>query len=415
MIALPFGKKVTGIYRPPYSKSILIRSIIIASLIDRKVTIKNFTPCEDVQYAIEIAGKTRKISFFENEIHFEGKRSNFKEKEIFFCGGSATIARFLLAIFSFMEGERIIDGNENLRKRDLSSSIENARHNGAKVIELKEKGKLPLKVFGSIKNKIIELSDDSSSQFSSGVLIGSSIFKKGSKIILIKSVSNPYIEMTYKVLRKFNFGLKKRKNVFFIEESHPKDATIEIEGDFSNASFFIAGNILTKGNLNILGLKKNSIQGDSKIVEILKENGLFTKFRKGFLKISGSIKRGITVNLKDFPDLLPPLSIIALSSEGKSTFYGVKRLKDKESSRCDAIKDILNSIGAKVKIGDDFLEITPSSKYKGAVFDPRGDHRIAMMCGFLGLIAKGSILKDEMCVSKSYPNFWEDFKAVLCD
>ncbi|MCX7830272.1 MAG: 3-phosphoshikimate 1-carboxyvinyltransferase, partial [Acidobacteria bacterium] len=404
---------IEGDYVPPPSKSFAIRSLIIASLCKNQSLLQGIGESEDVLSALRIISKWRETKKSKDNL-FVGRWKCAVPEGRYFVGGSATIARFLLAIFSFLEGERILDGNKNLRKRDLSSSIQAARSLGAELVELKEKGKLPIKIVGKKpKANNFEVYDPLSSQFASGVLIALAFHEKKFIITIKKEVSFPYIKMTEEVLKKFGADIIFRGNQFVIEKSNLKGRDIEIEKDYSSASFFIAGAVATGGKIRVCGLKRNSSQGDKKILKILKDSGVNVVWQEDFLEVEGLPKKGFSANLKNCPDLLPPLVVVALKSPFESIFKGISRLKMKESSRAEVLSKAINKIGGKSEIEGDILKIIPSNSYKGAALDPQNDHRIAMAFAMIGLFAKGTKIINPQCTKKSYPDFWKDFEKLL--
>lgn len=408
-LPIPFGAKVEGDYFPPPSKSYAIRSLIVASLSKGKSFLKDVGFSDDVKAAVDVIRKWRDVEVANCGVLIKEGNLEICEGK-YFVKGSATLFRILLGLFSFTNGERVIDGDESLKKRDFSCSIEAAK-NFAKEIE--KKGKVPLKVSGkTLTKRVIEINDPSSSQFASGVLIAVSFLKKNCAVKVLNRVSFPYLKMTEEVLKLFGAKITSSKNKFVIEKSDLYGKDVEIEKDYSNASFFIAGAAATNGKIRVYGLKKNSKQGDKNFLKILKSIGINVRWNRGFVEVWGFPKKAIEVDLTETPDLLPPLSVVALKCSQKSIFYGVSRLKSKESSRVEVLTEAIRKIGGDAKIEGDVFTIQPSKNYKGALLDPQNDHRIAMAFAMFGLFAKGTKVKNPDCVKKSYPKFWDDFEKI---
>lgn len=411
--SIPFGVKIEGIYTPPPSKSFAIRNLIVASLAENESLIKNIGYSDDVKSALQVIKKWRNIRIYGNDVLVSKWKNKISEGK-YFVKDSALLARILLALFSFLEGKRVIDGNENLRKRDLSSSIESARKTGAKITEIDKKGKLPVVVEGKIfKKNRIEIKDRISSQFSSGVLISLAFLKKKCEVKIEKEISFPYIKMTEETLKKFGAKISSSRRQFYLEKSILKGTEIEVEKDFSAAAFFGAGALVTEGSVKIFGLNKKSSQGDKKFFEIIKKAGATVNWENNYVEVSGLPKQGIKVDLKNYPDLLPPLSVVALKCPSESIFHGILRLKAKESSRAEEIAETINKIGGKAVISENILKIYPSKNYKGIVLDPKDDHRLAMAYALVATFTKGIKLKNFECVNKSYPSFWIDFSSLI--
>ncbi len=411
--SIPFDVKIEGNYFPPPSKSYAIRSIIIASLSENESLIRNIGSSDDVKSALNIIKKWREIKVCGDDVLLSKWENKILEGK-FYVRGSALIVRIFLALFSFLKGKRVIDGNKNLRNRDFSSSIDSARRIGAKVCELNKKGRLPITIDGRIfKQNKIEIMDESSSQFASGILILLAFLKKKCEVKIAKGVSFPYIKMTEEILKMFGCKILSEGKKFYIEKSKLKGTEIKVEKDFSSASIFCAGALVTGGKLRVFGLERKSSQSDKKFFKIIKKMGATVKWKNNYIEVSGSPAKGIEVDLKDSPDLLPSLSVLALKCSSESIFKGIARLKTKESSRAEEIAKTINKIGGKSVISNDVLKIYPSSNYKGTILDPMDDHRLAMAYALIGTFARGTKLKNPECVNKSYPSFWKDFSKLI--
>ena len=119
----------------------------------------------------------------------------------------------------------------------------------------------------------------------------------------------------------------------------------------------------------------------------------------------------IRADLSDCIDLLPTLAVLAAVADGTSELAGIERARIKESNRVAAVKEGLERMGVKVVEEKDRLLVT-GSKPMGAVIDSKGDHRIAMAFSVLGSVAGETIIGDAGCVSKTYPEFWDELKNI---
>ena len=82
-------------------------------------------------------------------------------------------------------------------------------------------------------------------------------------------------------------------------------------------------------------LNIESLQGDRKILDILRDFG--AKVEIGDLvTIEPNYRKNIEVDLKDVPDLLPILAILATSADGGvSKFYNGERLRLKKERQIE--------------------------------------------------------------------------------
>lgn len=129
------------------------------------------------------------------------------------------------------------------------------------------------------------------------------------------------------------------------------------------------------------------------------------------LMVNPSETLGTTIDLKDIPDLGPILMLLAARSKGVSTFKNVSRLRIKESDRLQAMIDNLSSLGVKLELTEDELKVYgQKTLYPTKTLKSYGDHRIAMTLAIASIISsKALVIDDISVVSKSYPNFFNDF------
>ena len=112
-------------------------------------------------------------------------------------------------------------------------------------------------------------------------------------------------------------------------------------------------------------------------------------------------------------DEIPVLAAVLAFAPGASVFRGVGELRFKESDRLAATVELLQLAGCEaVAEGDDLLiagGLKPAA-IKPFEFDPKGDHRLAMVAMVLEFVAqKTCTILDRSCVEVSFP----DFAAVL--
>ena len=186
-----------------------------------------------------------------------------------------------------------------------------------------------------------------------------------------------------------------------------------IEADYSQAAFFIVAALIGKKPITIKGLNKDSIQGDAKIIDVIKQMGAKFEFDQDLIVRPSQIK-GINIDMSNIPDLGPALSVLGAFAIGETRLLNIERLKIKESNRVTCVIEELSKF--KIKIYEENSQLVIRNykfpHYHGVV-STHGDHRIAMMLAILMNFATGQItLDDESVVNKSYPNFWVDYKNL---
>lgn len=399
-----YPRSLSGSINIPASKSFCHRAIIAASLAEGISEIKKISLSDDIQstlLAMKALGshiEQRKNIYFIQKEKPEKKAKNLKID----CSESASTLRFLIPISMLQEREVSFYGKHNLPKRPLSP-----------YFPIFEKSKIFFSTESADKNLCISLKGqlvagnytlpgNVSSQFISGLLFALPLLEGDSSLTILSDLeSKSYVDMTLDILYHFGIEIQEKGNTFIIPgNQHYIPQELSMEGDYSQAAFFLVANSLGS-KIQIEGLSKNSKQGDKVILEFL--NALEHKTKEEVLVLDGS----------QCPDIIPVLSLRAALTPGKTRIIKIERLRVKECDRLHATAEVLHRLGAKVKEGKDFLELEGVSKLQGNSVSSYGDHRMAMMIAIASTCCDGAIFLDNAdCVSKSYPNFWKDFTSL---
>jgi 5-enolpyruvylshikimate-3-phosphate synthase len=186
-----------------------------------------------------------------------------------------------------------------------------------------------------------------------------------------------------------------------------------VEGDWSNAAFWLCAGAMPGGNIEMSGLDRESVQGDREICAILKQMGACLEWAGDVLHISEGKRLGAQIDARAIPDLVPVLCAVAAVSSGETVIKNAGRLRLKESDRLTAVAQTLNALGAKITEEPDGLRIQGVHRLKGGTVDAWGDHRIAMMAAVASLACESAVtITGGQAVNKSYPAFWEKFRAL---
>jgi 3-phosphoshikimate 1-carboxyvinyltransferase len=290
----------------------------------------------------------------------------------------------------------------------------------ARCTSIKDDGTPPIVTFGGgIEGGETSLVGDISSQFISSLLLSTPKAKNETRIALTTQLeSKPYITMTLDVLRKHGIKADYPSDYhrFLIpceQEYHPTNHSIE--GDYSSAAFILAAAALTKSSVKVTNLRKNTLQGDRIILDILKEMGVTVDADEDYVEVTGvqSDLTGFEIDLRDAPDLIPTCVVLACFANGETTINGVRRLRFKESDRVASLISELAKMGSKIIVDKDSFIIEGKANFQGAEICSHKDHRIAMSCAVAALRAKGkTTIRGIECVRKSYPNFAEDLRSL---
>ncbi|WP_462247726.1 3-phosphoshikimate 1-carboxyvinyltransferase [Parvimonas micra] len=398
------------------SKSLLHRAIILSGIAkDREIILEQVnTISEDIEATltcIEKLGAKTKVE--RDSIRITSLGNIKKSKVELHCKESGTTLRLLLPLVSTFSKEATVDCSEGLRKRPIRELIETLEESG---LYFKEKG-FPINISGNVTTDFFKISGDISSQYVSGLLLLSSLLDQRSSIYLTtKLESRAYVNITIKVLRDFGIIVNElEEGVFEIYGGRDKilpPKEYQIEGDWSNAAFFLVGGCLGD-SIKMSGLNLESSQGDKKIVQILKKAGAILTCSDDFISSNRSHLNSFEVDFSETPDLFPILSVVAALSKGQSILKGGERLKLKESNRIESTFQMLKSLGADVKKREDGLIIQGKEILDGGIVNSFNDHRIVMSVTMASIRCKEPVsIVNAGAVKKSYPNFFEDFKKV---
>jgi 3-phosphoshikimate 1-carboxyvinyltransferase len=188
--------------------------------------------------------------------------------------------------------------------------------------------------------------------------------------------------------------------------------TFTVEPDATSASYFAAAAALIGGLVELRGLKRDSVQGDTAFIEVLARMGAHVEWTAGGVRITGTGSvHGVDLEMNDTPDVVPTLAAIAPFASSSTRIRKVAFIRHHESDRLAALAMELRRIGAVVTELPDGLEIIPSQTHAAAV-ETYNDHRIAMAFAIAGLKTPGIRIKDPGCVAKTYPGFFDDLKSL---
>lgn len=398
------------------SKSLLHRAIILSGIAKGRETILEQvnTISEDIEATLTCLEKLGAKTKVEGDSIRITSLGNIKKSKVeLHCKESGTTLRLLLPLVSTFSKEATVDCSESLRKRPIRELIETLEESG---LYFKEKG-FPINISGNVTTDFFKISGDISSQYVSGLLLLSSLLDQRSSIYLTtKLESRAYVNITIKVLRDFGIIVNElEEGVFEIYGGRDKilpPKEYQIEGDWSNAAFFLVGGCLGD-SIKMSGLNLESSQGDKNIVQILKKAGAILTCSDDCISSNRSHLNSFEVDFSETPDLFPILSVVAALSKGQSILKGGERLKLKESNRIESTFQMLKSLGADVKKREDGLIIQGKEILDGGIVNSFNDHRIVMSVTMASIRCKEPVsIVNAGAVKKSYPNFFEDFKKV---
>jgi 3-phosphoshikimate 1-carboxyvinyltransferase len=401
----------------PPSKSISHRAMICAALSEGT---SHITPIdlrgEDVAATAScLATLGTSLHMTDNSLKIHGGTSRLQiqllhsEPAVLDCGESGSTLRFMIPLLLLLDRPAVFQGHGMLMTRPMAPYLKALEEKGA-IFQAEGN---TLSVQGHLGSGAYLLPGDISSQYLSGLLMTLPLAEGDSEIRLTTPLeSESYVEMTIAVMREFGVFVDKgtdgRYRIPGNQAYRAKDYSVE--ADHSAAAFFLAAGALGC-NTGCHGLLRDSLQGDRAMASIIEACGgeiLWNDFLG--LHAKADTIRPITVDIRDCPDLAPPIAALLCFAEGESRITGAARLRMKESDRLHALATQLSAIGADIREEADQLVIRGVKELHGGSIDPQNDHRIAMAAAVASIRSKGTVtILNPDCVKKSYPDFWKDF------
>ncbi|MBL4652562.1 MAG: 3-phosphoshikimate 1-carboxyvinyltransferase [Flavobacteriales bacterium] len=396
---------IQGAAHLPASKSESNRALIIEALLSEKHLVGNVSKAADTQTLVRILKEFR-----EGNVEFD-------------VGPAGTTMRFLTAFFSVQKGRQTLTGSERMKQRPISILVDALRTLGASVDYVKKEGYPPVKINESqLVSNEIEIDGGVSSQYISALMLIAPTLTGGLEIKIFNDlVSGPYLEMTASIIRHFGGEVMFSQSSIRISPKKYNSVSFSVESDWSAASYWYEIVAFSDtAEIELKGLKKDSLQGDSIVVEIFKNFGVETNFTTGNVilkKVDVALPALFEYDFTLCPDLAQTIAVTCVGLGVEAKLTGLKTLKIKETDRIVALQNELRKFGVQTEGGESWLKIqaiklstfnlelsTPVETYE--------DHRMAM--AFAPLALKCGVLEIENpeVVEKSYPSFWKDLEQV---
>ena len=351
-----------------------------------------------------------------------------------FLGNAGTAMRPLTAALSLLGGEFEMSGVPRMHERPIGDLVDALRQLGCQIDYLGNPGFPPLKIgqpdFSQWSDAAIQVRGDVSSQFLTSLLMALPLQASQRDItieVVGELISKPYIHITLELLKRFGIAVNNdnwQRFVIPAGSRYQSPGSIHVEADASSASYFIALGAIATGSdsqksIKILGVGKDSIQGDIRFIEAAQAMGAQVESGPNWLQVSrGSWPlKAIELDCNHIPDAAMTLAVMALYADGTTTLSNIASWRVKETDRIAAMAIELRKLGATVEEGADFISITPqagTSDWKAASIHTYDDHRVAM-CFSLAAFNPAKLpvrIEDPKCVAKTFPDYFEALFSV---
>lgn len=439
---LPHLATASGSVQLPGSKSISNRVLLLAALSQGTTTIHDLLDSDDtrvmlqalqqigcvVEPAAVVPGQPLRITGL-------GGKLPSADLHQLFLGNAGTAMRPLTAALSLLGGNFEMSGVPRMHERPIGDLVDALRQLGCQIDYLGNEGYPPLRIAPADLSRLdrsqpIRVRGDVSSQFLTALLMALPLIAQQQAVhieVVGELISKPYIHITLELLARFGIVVANdnwQRFTIPAGSRYQSPGEVYVEADASSASYFIALGAISTGarsqnGIKVLGVGKDSIQGDIRFVEAAQAMGAVVESGPNWLHISrGSWPlKAIDLDCNHIPDAAMTLATMALYATGSTTLRNIASWRVKETDRIAAMACELRKLGATVEEGPDFIRITPPaqpSDWKAASIHTYDDHRVAM-CFSLAAFNPAGLpvrIEDPKCVGKTFPDYFEAFFSV---
>ena len=438
------------IINAPASKSLSHRTLIAAALAKGVSEISSVLDSDDITRTrgclaacgarIEENGGKLVVTGMEDGPkggNADGKHKDDAPHELF-MHESGTTCRLMTAVAAAGNGTFRIHGAPRMHERPMAELVNALTGLGSKFKFEAKEGFLPFVMTSKgYAKKTVEITLEESSQYLSGLLLGAPLAAHETTITVTgkKAVSWPYVALTLRIMEDFKAGFsveikegrtwkalpwRSVKNVtpgkirFIVQPTGYENTDYRVEGDWSNASYFLAAGAVGKRPVLIKGLAADSLQGDRAIMDILSQMGASIKVNFDGILVEPSRLKGVHVDMGRCPDLVPTVSAVAAFASTPTIIENVAHLRIKETDRLAACATEVARTQCETETTSDSLIIRPGRLPKGhpVNFTTYGDHRMAMSMSLFELGGLKVTLDNPACVGKSFPGFFDEWKKI---
>jgi len=405
----------------PGDKSISHRSVMIGAMAAGTTEIENFLPGQDclstVRCVRQLGIEVEELSPTHLQVKGKGPAGLSEPEDYLDVGNSGTTIRLISGLLAGQDFFSVLTGDASIRRRPMARVADPLRAMGAQVWGRSDGRYAPLAIRGGHLKGIDYHTPVASAQIKSAVLIAG-LLADGETLVTEPALSRNHTE---KMLRAFGANIQTDGLTTMIKAGALNAQKVIVPSDISSAAFFlVAGAIIPGSRITVTRVGLNPTR--TGILDVLSEMGagisISNQFESsgeliGDITVEGQGLKGLVFGGDIIPrliDEIPVLAVAAAVAEGQTIIRDASELKVKESNRLRAVATELTRFGADIRETEDGLIINGRRSLTGAVCESYHDHRIAMACALMGLIAKDqTIVHDAECIDISFP----DFQCIL--
>ncbi len=412
----PVTGPLDAVVELPGSKSLTIRALFTAALAVGESTLIGALDSGDTRAArtcLQALGVSIEASDSRWRVSGTGGQLRATSESLD-AGESGLTARSLMAMATLVQGRSLIVGRGRLPDRPMAELGDALRALGSRV-EFKGPG-LPAVVVGSgsIPGGAVVIDGSRTSQFATSLLQVAPL-AEAALTVLVEDLrgSAGYLDLTVDVMRHFGAELDRAGSAFRVSPTGYRGAKYLIEPDASAAAYPMVAAAIVGGMVTVKSLGSGSAQPDYRVAQVLSDMGcaITATTADTAVESDGQPLQAIDVDLSDAPDGALAIAVACLFANGESRIGGLASLRHKESDRLRALVEQIESVGARARVDDDALMITPGV-LRPALIRTYSDHRIAMAFALVGLRQPGIEIEDPAVVDKTWPGFWDFLRSL---
>jgi len=419
------ARTLRGEAEVPPDKSISHRAAILGALAEGRTTARSFLRSEDclsTLFCLRSLGVELELSGDTLVVEGRGPEGWMEPAGVLDAGNSATTMRLLAGALAGRSFSSVLTGDQSLLSRPMARIIEPLRRMGAKITGGDNDTRPPLAIKGGALRGVEHRMEVGSAQVKSAVLLAGLQADGETRILGGRSSRDHTERMLLLMGADLTF---EGDDAMIIRKSGLEGRELDLPGDISSASFFLAAAVLVPGSRLVLkGVGLNPTRAG--FLSVLNSMGALVvesnyqemdNEPRGDLEVGGARLSGIELEEWRIPamiDEVPLLAVIGCRARGATVVRGAGELRVKESDRIAAVCGELAKMGAAIEELPDGFVVQGPAKLHGARVDSHGDHRIAMALAVAALGAEGeTVISNWECVRISFPGFEETLRGLM--
>ncbi len=438
---LPPVRRAAGELRLPGSKSISNRTLLLAALAEGATELRALLDSDDTRVMREalaaLGVRIETLGGFEHvRVHGLGRARGFPVKRAeLSLGNAGTAFRPLTAVLALADGDYVLSGVARMHERPIGDLVAALLEAGARIEWRGTPGYPPLAIApraarGCAK---VRVRGDVSSQFLSALLIALAWTGEGARIeVQGELVSKPYVELTLGLLARFGVAVRRDDwSAFEIAQGsrYRSPGVVDVEGDASSASYFLAAGALGAGPVRVRGVGRKSLQGDVGFARVLEAMGVAIAMGEDWIEASRAARTpsgtmaplaAFDLDMNLIPDAAMTAAVLALFANGRSRIRNIASWRVKETDRIAAMAAELRKFGAQVEEGADSIAIVPPRGFLEAgergervAVETYDDHRMAMCFSLAAFGPRPVRILDPGCVAKTFPGYFDAYRSIV--